>query len=63
LHERQLSSATTTTVDSPDDVGLGTAATIGADGLPLVVYSNDTVQELKVAHCSNVFCVPHFRRR
>ena len=40
----------------------GTAVSIGVDGLPLVAYQNQT-NGLQVVHCSNVFCVPYFRRR
>jgi Collagen triple helix repeat (20 copies) len=46
----------TTTVDEY-------SATIGTDGLPLIAYHENANGHLKVAHCSNTFCVPHFRRR
>jgi len=43
---------------------LGTAITIGADGLGLISYNNgDPNKDLKVAHCENAFCAPYFRRR
>ncbi len=35
--------------------------TLGVDGLGLII-SNDATQ-LKMIHCSNVFCVPYWRRR
>jgi len=37
--------------------------TIGSDGLPLLVYSfyNGVTRDMKVAHCSNRFCVPYNR--
>ncbi|PZC45289.1 MAG: hypothetical protein C1O27_002468 [Chloroflexi bacterium] len=37
--------------------------TIGADGLGLISYWDLTNADLKVAHCENAFCSPHFRRR
>jgi len=41
-----------------------TSVTIGADGLPLIRYRDPSAPGvLKVAHCSNVFCVPYLRRR
>lgn len=55
------SSATTTTLDPVNNL-FGTAVSIGVDGLPLVAYQNQT-NGLQVVHCSNVFCVPYFRRR
>jgi preprotein translocase subunit Sec61beta len=56
--------ATTTDLDpSPDDVGADTAITIGADGLGLISYYDDTHGNLKVAHCPNAICVPYLRRR
>jgi hypothetical protein len=39
------------------------ALTMGADGLPLVAFYDTTLHQLVVGHCSNVFCVPYFRRR
>ncbi len=55
------STATVATLD-PDGNLVGTAITQGVDGLPLVAYHNDTTG-VKAVHCSNVFCVPYFRRR
>lgn len=54
-------SATTTTV-APDDALFGTSVATGADGLPLVAWYGQHAG-LQVAHCSNVFCIPYFRRR
>jgi predicted regulator of Ras-like GTPase activity (Roadblock/LC7/MglB family) len=47
---------TITTVDSGGNVGLWTFVTVGADGLPLVSYTDGTNGTLKVAHCSNAAC-------
>jgi len=52
-------SATLTSVDAPGagmDVGRYTSVTIGADGLGLISYRDDSNQDLKVAHCSDVQC-------
>ena len=43
--------------------GCYTSITIGADGLGLISYFDSTNGDLKVAHCSNPFCIPYFRRR
>jgi preprotein translocase subunit Sec61beta len=57
-------SATITTLDSAGIVGEYTSVTIGADGLGLISYYDSWPNgDLKVAHCSNSFCVPYFRRR
>ncbi|MCX8251198.1 MAG: hypothetical protein OTJ98_05005, partial [Dehalococcoidia bacterium] len=56
-------SATLTTIDSTGYVGFYTSITIGADGLGLISYYDDTNDDLKVAHCENTFCAPYFRRR
>jgi Collagen triple helix repeat (20 copies) len=58
------SSATITTLDSAGNL-FGTAVTTGADGLGLVSYFDIDGPSLglQVVHCSNVFCVPYFRRR
>ncbi len=53
----------TTVDDPPNAVGQYTSITIGADGLPIISYRDQTASSLKVAHCSNVFCTPFFRRR
>jgi collagen triple helix repeat protein len=39
------------------------SATTGTDGLPLIAYHEEANKDLGVAHCSNIFCVPYFRRR
>jgi hypothetical protein len=54
---------TITTLDSEGHVGWFTSITIGADGLPIISYLDVTNNTLKVAHCSNPFCTPYFRRR
>ncbi|HKQ36060.1 MAG TPA: hypothetical protein VJT11_12205, partial [Nitrospiraceae bacterium] len=48
--------ATLTTVDSTGSVGQYSSVTIGADGLALISYYDETNGDLKVAHCSNVAC-------
>jgi hypothetical protein len=52
-----------TTLDGPGNVGQYTSVTIGADGLGLISYYDATNGNLKVAHCSDLFCVPSHRRR
>jgi hypothetical protein len=47
---------TATTVDSTGVVGHDSAITIGADGLPLVAYYDDTNSHPKVLHCGNIAC-------
>ena len=47
---------TLTTVDNTDSVGSHTSITIGADGLPIISYFDNTNGNLKVAHCGNVAC-------
>ena len=55
---------TRTTVDNPPgDVGRHTSITVGTDGLPVVSYLDVTNGDLKVAHCSNRFCLPNHRPR
>jgi hypothetical protein len=47
------------------DYGLCSSITVGSDGLPVISYFYHIygANVLKVAHCSNSFCVPYFRRR
>jgi hypothetical protein len=54
-------SASTSIVDSISVAD--TSLTIGADGLGLVSYWDGANGNLKVAHLSNAFGVPYFRRR
>jgi hypothetical protein len=51
-----------TTVDGTGDVGSRTSITIGADGLPIITYLDNTNVTLKVAHCANALCLPFSRR-
>jgi Collagen triple helix repeat (20 copies) len=51
-----------TTLDPTDNFG-GTSVTFGVDGLPIVGSYNQTAAGLVVTHCSNLFCIPYFRRR
>jgi hypothetical protein len=40
-----------------------TSVTVGADGLGLVSYYDNSDRVLKVAHCANTLCMPWVRRR
>ncbi len=40
-----------------------TSLTIGADGLPIFVYYDDSGGDLKLVHCSDQSCQPYLRRR
>jgi hypothetical protein len=45
-----------TILDSAEDVGRYNSITIGADGLPVISYSDYTNHDLKVAHCNDLAC-------
>src|SRR5687767_1482546 len=47
---------TLTTLESTNVVGYDTSITIGADGLGLISYRDDTNDDLKVAHCNDPLC-------
>ena len=48
---------TITTVDDPSNfVGRYTSLAIGADGLPVISYYDDTAQSLQVAKCNDAAC-------
>jgi hypothetical protein len=50
-------------VDDPaNEVGQYNSIKIGTDGLPIISHFDNTSGDLKVIHCSNVFCVPYWRR-
>jgi hypothetical protein len=56
------SHVTTTPIDEDSYISDLNDITVGADGLPLISYFDATPNwDLKVAHCSSVFCVPYFR--
>ena len=59
----ECGTATPHPVDSGGVVGTDTSIAVGADGLPVISYYDLTAKDLKVAHCSNVFCIPYARRR
>jgi hypothetical protein len=46
-----------TTLDGSGNVGQFTSVAIGADGFGLISYQDKTNGNLKVAHCSDLFCV------
>ena len=50
------SATTVTLLDGAGDVGRYAKLAIGADGLGLITYYDNTNRDLKVAHCSNVAC-------
>ncbi len=54
---------TSITVDSTGNVGRYTSITIGTDGLPVVSYYDTTNQDLKVAKCTNPYCLNNWIRR
>ena len=47
---------TPVTLDSTDSVGRHNAIAIGNDGNPIISYSDDTNDDLKVVHCTNPSC-------
>jgi hypothetical protein len=56
--DASCTAATITTLDSAGIVGFYTSSAIGADGLGLISYYNNTpgIYDLEVAHCSNTNC-------
>jgi hypothetical protein len=55
-------SASTSTLEPLPNFGYA-SVTIGTEGLGLISYEDGATGDLRVAHCSNTFCVPYFRRR
>jgi hypothetical protein len=51
-----------TILDSAGDIGRDTSVTVGADRLSLISYYDAANGNLKVAHCSDLFCVSDLRR-
>jgi hypothetical protein len=47
---------TLTILDSTENVGRHTSVTVGEDGLGLISYYDDTSDDLKIAHCSDLTC-------
>ena len=46
-------------LDSADVVGRYTSIAIGTDGFPIISYYDDTNDDLKAVHCTNVACTSH----
>jgi predicted regulator of Ras-like GTPase activity (Roadblock/LC7/MglB family) len=55
-------SNTSTEVDADGDVGGFSSIVMGADGFPVVSYSDVSDTDLNVAHCSSPSCVPFQRQ-
>jgi predicted regulator of Ras-like GTPase activity (Roadblock/LC7/MglB family) len=51
------------TLELANQSGERSSITIGVDGLPIISYLDLTTYKLRVAHCSNTFCMPYWRRR
>ncbi len=51
------------TVDPVGDTGFATSTTVGTDGLGLIGYWDGSTDSLRVAHCSNLLCIPYTRSR
>jgi len=47
---------TITTVDNSGSVGLFSSIAIGTDGLPVISYNDESIDDLKVLHCGNTLC-------
>ena len=62
---RDLTCTDTTLNDSAVSSGgpRHTSLTIGADGLPIFAYYDNSQGDLKVVHCSDLSCQPYLRRR
>ncbi len=49
--------------DPPDGAGVLTSIAIGSDGFPVITYMDQTEDQLKLAHCSDVACnASHLQR-
>jgi predicted regulator of Ras-like GTPase activity (Roadblock/LC7/MglB family) len=51
------------TLDTNSTIFADISMTIGADGLPVVSYHDNSIFRQKVVKCANAFCSPFFRRR
>jgi hypothetical protein len=45
------------------NAGPCTSITIGVDGLPVIAYLTAATNSLKIAKCTNPFCIPYWTRR
>jgi hypothetical protein len=50
------STSTITAVDTTDNIGSDTSITLGNDGFPVISYSDNTNDNLKVVKCGNISC-------
>jgi hypothetical protein len=55
--------STITTLATDGHVGFDISIAIGADGMPVITYHDNTTFQQKVVRCANAFCAPFFRRR
>jgi hypothetical protein len=58
---RPAAATTVTLLDTAGDVGSYASLAIGADGLGLIAYYDQTNGDLKAAHCSNTATPAHKR--
>jgi len=55
--------STVTILDNNGGVGQCTSITVGADSLPVISYFDSSLGDLKIAKCSNQFCLNNWMRR